>query len=77
MDQKSGVYHLITLYNKKIYNKRGLRIHAARCEWSDEFEIEGLQGHRGHTTSDQQIPTTTTTFMFPHYFSTDGQQINP
>ena len=37
---------------RKFFNQQcGLRIHAARCEWGDEFEIEGLRGHRGNTTS--------------------------
>ena len=40
---------------KMFYNKRGLKIHMSRCEWGDEFEIEGLLGHRGPTTDRQYL----------------------
>ena len=41
--------------NKKFFNKRGLRIHAASCEWCDEYEIEGIKGHRGQPTNRQYL----------------------
>ena len=41
--------------NKKFFNKRGLRIHAASCEWCDEYEIEGIKGHRGQSTKRQYL----------------------
>ena len=31
--------------------KKGMLIHAARCEWKDEFEIERIVSHRGPVTS--------------------------
>ena len=35
---------------RKFFNSCGLRIHASKCEWCNEFEIEGLRGDRGDIT---------------------------
>ena len=32
-------------------NIRGMLIHAGRCEWKDEFEIERIVSHRGPVTN--------------------------
>ena len=35
--------------------KRGMKIHADRCEWRDEFEVGSIAGHRGPTVARQYL----------------------
>ena len=32
-----------------------MRIHASRCEWRNEFEVEAIVGHRGPTVTRQYL----------------------
>ena len=33
--------------------QHGMKVHAGRCEWKDEFEVEAIVGHRGPTVARQ------------------------
>ena len=37
--------------NHSFLTKKGMMIHAGRCQWKDEFEIESIVSHRGPVTS--------------------------
>ena len=37
--------------NYTFMTKRGMQIHASRCEWRNEFELEKIVSHRGPVTS--------------------------
>ena len=37
--------------DRKFFNKRGLRIHAARYKWRSEFELECILAHQDDTTN--------------------------
>ena len=36
-------------------SKRGMKIHAGRCEWRNEYEVEAIVGHRGPTVVRQYL----------------------
>lgn len=41
----------------KFMTKSGMKIHAGRCEWKNEFEVDHITGHRGPVVARKDYST--------------------